>query len=460
LEYGAGSFGDGREILRTELGSDRIRLDLLASRNAFASTASGGFALNSNPGFFDRLRGLRRGAALALGLLGCGGLMAGSAASARAESPAQPLDDPRPTMRQVFEEMRVLIPLSLDEATWSDPDAQPKIRAALDRLENAASALEVHGRGRESGFNELALNLERDFREVREHYRIGAFEEARFFLTGSLQSCVACHVRLPSARTFPFADQLIENVEVQSLDPRERAWLYVTVRKFDAALAAWEGLMADPKISPAELDAGGALVDYLNVVLRVRTDIPRARKALTALAARKDVPVYLGERLGSWLKALEKLDPSEFQPGAPNALEHGTALAMEAGQIAQGPFGRDGLIQDLAAASLLVRWLEEDRARRESETRNPTAKERDDTAKGYYWLGVVEARSLDGFWVNLSERHLESAIRADPKGPYAKKAYARLEETQFLGYGGASGNDLPADVVTNLRELRELIQSK
>ena len=93
-------------------------------------------------------------------------------------------------------------------------------------------------------------------------------------------------------------------------------------------------------------------------------------------------------------------------------------------------------------------------------TRNPTAKERSDTAQAYYWLGVVEARSLDGFWVNLSERHLESAIRADPKGPYAKKAYARLEETQFLGYGGASGNELPADVVTNLRELRELIQAK
>ncbi|MFO0689967.1 MAG: hypothetical protein U0900_14815 [Myxococcota bacterium] len=363
-------------------------------------------------------------------------------------------------MRQVFEEMKVLIPLSLDEATWADPEAQPKIRAALDRLENAATALEVHGRNREAGFEELALNLERDLREVGENYRIGAFEEARFFLTGSLQSCVSCHVRLPSARTFPFADQLIEQVEIQSLDPRERAWLYVTVRKFDAALSAWEGLMADPKASPAELDAGGALVDYLNVVLRVRTDIPRARKALAALAARKDVPVYLGERIASWRKALDQLDPASFQPGAPKALEHGTELAIEAGRVAQGPFGRDGLVQDLASASLLVRWLEEDRARRAAVTRNPTAKERSDTAQAYYWLGVVEARSLDGFWVNLSERHLESAIRADPKGPYAKKAYARLEETQFLGYGGASGNELPADVVTNLRELRELIQAK
>lgn len=415
-----------------------------------------------------RRRRLRLGGLLALGLSTAVSFAAPSASAApdsaskaASGSAAQTaaLDDPRPTMRQVFDEMKVLIPLSLDEDSWADADAQPRIRAALDRLANATTALEMHGRRREAGFNELALNLERDLQEVREHYRIGAFEEARFFLTGSLQTCVACHVRLPSARTFPFADQLIEQVEFKSLDPRERAWLYVTVRKFDAALSAWEGMIADPKMTPAELDASGVLVDYLNVVLRVRTDIPRARKALATLAARKDVPLYLAERIGSWRSALDALDPASFQPGAPRALAHGSELAIQAGQVAQGPFGRDGLVQDLAAASLLVRWLEEDRARRESVTRNPTAKERSDTAQAYYWLGVVEARSLDGFWVNLSERHLESAIRADPKGPFAKKAYARLEETQFLGYGGASGNDLPADVMTNLRELRELIRA-
>ena len=387
-------------------------------------------------------------------------ILGAGAGPAAAAPPAPPVDDPRPTMRQVFDQMKILIPLSLDENRWSDPDAQPRIRAALDRLEGAASALESHGRQREAGFNELALNLQQDLREVRENYRIGAFEEARFFLTGSLQSCVACHVRLPSSRSFPFADQLIDQVEIQSLDPRERAWLYVTVRRFDSALSIWEGMITDPKMTPAELDASGVLADYLNVVLRVRTDIPRARKTLATLAARKDVPVYLAERLASWRSALDKLDPASFRPGAGRALEHGSALAIEAGQVAQGPFGRDGLIQDLSSASLLVRWLEEDRARRESVTRNPTAKERAETAQAYYWLGVVEARSLDGFWVNLSERHLESAIRADPKGPYARKAYARLEETQFLGFGGASGSDdLPADVVTNLRELRQLIQA-
>jgi hypothetical protein len=154
---------------------------------------------------------------------------------------------------------------------------------------------------------------------------------------------------------------------------------------------------------------------------------------------------------------LDSLDVQKFGPDKKPSLELGVALAKKAGEISDGPFGRDGLVQDLASASQLVRWLEADRARREKVTKNSTDEERRDTAQAYYWLGVVEARSLDDFWVSLSERHLEAAIRADPTGPLAEIAYAKLEETQMLGYGGSSGVDLPADVWTNLRDLRNLM---
>jgi hypothetical protein len=364
---------------------------------------------------------------------------------------------PRPTMRIVFDEMKVLIPLSLSETEWSNPKNRTQILEALDRLERAADTLERHGRSREVGFDELALNLARDLREVQEHYRDGAYDEARFFLTGSLQNCVSCHIRLPYKSSFPLADQLIDQVEIQQLDPREKAWLFVTVRRFEAALTVWEALMRDPDVSAAQLDAGGVLVDYLNVVLRVRSDVPRARRELAAFAKRSNLPVYLERRLREWRGALDSLEAKKFGPDTTASLDLGASLAEEAGKVSEGPFGRDGLIQDLAAASQLVRWLEIDRTRRERVTKNPTRRERLDTARAYYWLGVVETRSLDGFWVSLSERHFEAAIRSDPTGPFAERAYARLEEAQVLGYGGASGMHLPADVWTNLKELRELM---
>jgi len=387
------------------------------------------------------------------GLILFGGLVISLASVAEPETS----DAPRPTMRAVFAEMKVLIPLSLSESEWSDPKNRKQILEALDRLERAADTLERHGRSREVGFNELALNLARDLREVQEHYRTGAYDEARFFLTGSLQNCVSCHIRLPYERSFPLADQLIDHVEIQALDPREKAWLFVTVRRFEAALTVWEALMRDPDVPPAQLDAGGVLVDYLNVVIRVRSDVPRAQRELAAFAKRSNVPVYLQRRLDEWRSALDALEAKKFGPGTTPSLDLGTSLAEEAGKVSEGPFGRDGLIQDLAAASQLVRWLEIDRTRRERVTKNPTDRERLETARAYYWLGIVEARSLDGFWVSLSERHFEAAIRSDPRGPLAVRAYARLEETQILGYGGASGLHLPSDVWTNLKELRELM---
>jgi hypothetical protein len=375
------------------------------------------------------------------------------AGAARAEAAAP--DAPRPTMGRVFEEMKTLIPLSLDQERWAAPAQRAEILASLERLERAAGALGEHARGREIGFETLSINLSNDLREVLDHYRAGEFDTARFFLTGSLQTCVACHVRLPSAVRFPLADQLLDQVE--ELDPREKAWLFVTVRRFDSALETWEGLLKDPNQPPSQLDASGVLVDYLNLVLRTQADAPRAKKTLKKFAKRKDQPLYLKKRLANWIAALEKLEREKFSLSQPASLERGTEWAKEAGRLAEGPFDRDGLVQDLAAASHLVRWLEADRAQTLATTRSRTPKEKRQTAQAYYWLGVVEARSLDGFWVNLSERHLEAAIRSDPKGPHAENAYARLEEIQVLGFGGSSGNHLPADVWSNLRDLRVLM---
>jgi hypothetical protein len=53
------------------------------------------------------------------------------------------VESPRPTMRAIFEEMKALIPLSLDEIRWSSPASQQKILAALGRLEVAVAALEA-----------------------------------------------------------------------------------------------------------------------------------------------------------------------------------------------------------------------------------------------------------------------------------------------------------------------------
>ncbi len=384
-------------------------------------------------------------------------LAVASTSGSAAEKTSTPGSAPRPTMRLVFEEMTTLIPLGLDEARWSAPAERARVLAALERLDALAVVLEHHGRAREAGFDELALSLGRDLVAARDHYAAGQYSEARFFFTGSLQSCVSCHVRLPSDRDFDMAEALTKSVDVEALDPRERAWLHVMARRFDDALGIWEGLMEDPAVSPAQLDASGVLVDYLNVALRVRTDVERARRTLDQLAQREDLPVYLAERVKTWRGGLGELSATELTADLPPTVDRGERLAREGAHLAAGPYGRDGLIQDLAAASLLVRYLEDDRERTRRERRNRTDDERRAASRAYYWLATVEARSLDGFWVNLAERHFEAAIRSDPRGAWARRAYTQLEEMQILGFGGASSEVLPPDVWDQLRSLRELM---
>ncbi len=68
---------------------------------------------------------------------------------------------------------------------------------------------------------------------------------------------------------------------------------------------------------------------------------------------------------------------------------------------------------------------------------------------------MIEARSVDSYWVPQTEFHLEAAIRAAPGGPYAEQSYALLEEYIVLGHGGPEG--LPDAVTANLAELRALL---
>ena len=92
----------------------------------------------------------------------------------------------------------------------------------------------------------LSRSFADDVREIRARWAAGHLEEARYYVVELTQNCVACHARVPAAREFPLADDLLAREEVADLPPRERAALQVAVRRFDAALSTWEGLFADP----------------------------------------------------------------------------------------------------------------------------------------------------------------------------------------------------------------------
>jgi hypothetical protein len=378
---------------------------------------------------------------LLMSALAGGSALAEDSPSAEGSPPAE--GSPRKEMRQVFEAVSHLLPLAADEKAWADPKNSAEIDKWLATLDDLGRALEGHAERRDAGFRYLSRSLSADIAEIRGRRELGRYEESRFFMIEATGNCVACHSRLPSASSFPMADELMKQLESDSLSAHERVQILVATRQFDAALDVWEQLLMDPEMLPAQIDMGGYFLDYFTVAIRVKHDPARVRSALKKFRQRDDVPRYLDRHVAGWIVALDEVERALVDP---DRLGRAKALIAGKGTAQRSLLGREGMLYDLAASSLLLQYID--------------AVKDDDTqlAEALYLLGLVEARSVDSYWVPQAEFHLEAAIRLAPGADFAVDAYGLLEEYVVLGYGGVSGNELPTDVWTKLRELNALIE--
>jgi hypothetical protein len=169
---------------------------------------------------------------------------------------------------------------------------------------------------------------------------------------------------------------------------------------------------------------------------------------LRTLARREDAPDYLRNRLVAWSVSLGRVGPQLAQstPSIRSARE----WAMMARNLSDLPTARDGLVYDLAASSLLLRWID---AREKGDREGQDL----ELATAYYELAVIEDRTAFSIWAPRADVYMEAAIRAAPSGPLAKRAYARVEEQLLTELGATSPGELPEEERQRLAELRTLI---
>ena len=346
----------------------------------------------------------------------------------------------RARMGELVEALRVALPLSLSPEQFAAAANRARLEQALRRLRDGATALSDHARGKDVGFVHLASALARDAHEIQHRFEVGRLDEARFLLGELATDCVNCHARLPYDRDSELGRSLWNAVDAGSLSLDERVRLQVATRQFGPALESYEALFA--KLPPAQLDLGGYLADYLAISIRVREDLPRARRKLDAWRKSSALPAYLSELAAIWVDALGALD----RPTPPGQeVARAKAVLAEAQSVRRFPADRAGLVHDLVASGLLHRAV--------SAQGKPTP----ESAEAYYLLGVTELRIGSSYWLTEPEAYLEAAIRAAPGSAPARRAYVVLEESTLLGYTGSGGEgELPPEVASWLGELRRL----
>jgi len=346
-------------------------------------------------------------------------------------------------MNQIFEALTFLLPQSLDEEQFSDPNRRQEVLDWMGVLADSSTALGRHAEERDVDFRNLSHALARDVSELQERYRMGQSEGARYFITGLTRYCVTCHSRLANSQNFPLAQKLIAKIDMKALPFQEQTQILVATRQFDLALAQWESFFEAPDVTPTRMDVGGYLLDYLTVGIRVRRAPARVAHTLEKLAERKDTPIYLSRRLKIWASAVKTLTPALK---APQNLKKIQRLIHH--PPGDSPLDREQLIYDLVASALILDYIDR------SDDNDPNL------AEVYYLLALAESRSVDTYWIPQTEFHLEVAIQLDPGGPFAKDAYALLEEHIAIGYGGVLNEEtIPLDVWSKLQELQLLINA-
>jgi hypothetical protein len=348
----------------------------------------------------------------------------------------------RESMRAIFGQLQTVLPLAVDLEAFRDPKQAGKIRAALLALADAAHGLDGHGRGFDPGGRYLARSLERDARRALEHFEQRRYDSAEFFVGQLAESCIGCHSRLPSPGDAPLARGFAARADVTRMDPLERARLEVATRQFDAALGTLEKVFASQDVAPYELL--GPVTDYLTLCVRVVEDPARPVPVLQRLARRPDLWSALRSDVEAWARFLPELAARDLS-GDP--VEQARELIGEGRQLILFPSDRRALVHYLYASKLLHAYV--------SKQREPGP----ELARAYYLLGVAESRIGPNFWISQAEFYLETAVRMSPGTEIGREAYALLEEETLSGYTGSGGLQLPDDVESHLRELRELMGS-
>ena len=349
----------------------------------------------------------------------------------------------RQRMQPIFEAVRFLFPLSLEEERFRDPELRERVLASLELLANSSGDLAGHGQERGASFAFLSRSLSIDARDVHMRYEEGHIREARFLVQQLVETCVACHSRLPSEQSSDLSAQFASELEKAQLPLDQIAKLEYATRQFDLAVVTYEKLLASPDFSPTTLDLMGHIDDYLELSIRVRREYERPARTLEKFASRDQISPALAGELTHWIRSLREL---EKRKPALDPLEDARQLVADAADPQRFRDERDALVYYLEAGSVLHRYLEG----------QPT--DPDDLAKAYYMLGTIETRVGQSFWLSQAEVFLESAIRAAPASDVAVKSYDLLEEFLVAGYTGSGGVQVPPDIQAKLDELRRMLE--
>ncbi len=333
-----------------------------------------------------------------------------------------------------------LYPLAFDSSQFQDPANEKKIEANLKIIRDLARDVNHSPMAQISDPSLQFISI--DFKEQMDmtwsSFVDKKKEFARFNVLHLSSYCIECHTRNSYGPSFG-SEKLSQ--KLQTLSVLERAEYLTAVRNFDKALDLYNEYFKNSSNSYNDFfKAEKAAQSAMAITVRFQKSKENTEKFIKSMQSAKNLPLYLKRSLDLWLKDV-KIWRNEKKSNLSVAtirkrLDQANIRRFEGGSLA----GQVLVLRSLSDLhDLLLKPLK-----------------KDELSETLYLLGLAYSQTESSLFLNLDEKYFETCIRRNPKNPWAKKCFEKLEESLALDYSGSAGVFIPVDVKNRLEELRKL----
>jgi hypothetical protein len=359
-----------------------------------------------------------------------------------------PVESPetKVSMANFLTELIALKKYFVSDDTFNDPKNAGDIAAHLKTFTQVIKQADHDRTLNQENFRFTRQVLQNHISETERVFRLGNKSYARWMMTSTVSICMSCHTQIPSTSR-SFTD--FKNPKMFSSDFDEAEFLFAT-RAFEQGSAIYDHLITSypkPRTRPEQIET--ALERQVAYYSRIKRDPSGALTKFRTYQKNKDLPVFAQKNLASWIQQFgdwskqRSFDPrsateNEIESFAEKYMDLNSTLMMEA--------SNPRLVSYLRVSGVLYEYLQT----------HPGTKI---TPKVLYWLSICDRSVNKGFFNSQADLYLRQCILEYPADPIAKKCYSAYEEETALGYSGSGGTHLPPEVVTDLKELKKILDN-
>lgn len=342
------------------------------------------------------------------------------------------------TMKKLYKTLSEVLTNSSSAERFSNKSNRSEIEAQLKSLTTLAHSIKADKT--DPTLSILSGYLSEETNAAYAAFKNGKTEYARGIVKALPGTCIACHSRNNQGPQF---EKLDLEPSDSLLKPIELAEFYAGTRQFDRAIKSFLQIIENTETANNDPYAWEhAIKQSLAIAIRVKKDIPLAKKIIDTALTQKKAAYTTREDLAQWKKSIEKWakEPKASAKTENGLYSEGMRLISEAHQLQKYPVDHSADMLYLRASSVYYDLLQ-------------TAPNGKYVSEALLMQGICnEVLSPRGF-EDLHRHYYEACIKKSPHSSIAMDCYRRYERSIIHGYTGSAGTAVPEEIKQKLLDL-------